>query len=240
MTCPRSRAAANDWPEEMALSTIIDTSPQSSMRNDGPRCQITVLSRTLGAGIVMCWPASRQSLPSWTAAAAEDWLGKTAMNLMLIEVATGAPSGCRRDLSRASMVRHVEVDRLRPVRRAVAAAIEGLARERHLQARCARHSNGSRRCFVRPSPVLGSTTPHLRQFECPEQRSRSAPSWRLGMLDCRARLSQPQHCRTRLRPCAGGPQPRRFLLGSHEPRCARIAGPESFAYLARASGFFTD
>jgi len=27
-------------------------------------------------------------LPSWTAAAAEDWLGKTAMNLMLIGVAT--------------------------------------------------------------------------------------------------------------------------------------------------------
>jgi putative transposase len=28
------------------------------------------------------------SLPSWTAATTEDWLGKTAMNLMLIGVAT--------------------------------------------------------------------------------------------------------------------------------------------------------
>jgi hypothetical protein len=27
-------------------------------------------------------------LPSWTAATAEEWLGKTAMNLMLIGVAT--------------------------------------------------------------------------------------------------------------------------------------------------------
>jgi hypothetical protein len=47
------------------------------------------------------------ALPSWTAAATEDWLGKTAMNLMLIgsrPARSGAPSGCRMDHSRASMV----------------------------------------------------------------------------------------------------------------------------------------
>ena len=61
------------------------------------------------------------ALPSWTAAQAEDWLGRWAMNLMLINVSTRKlrpavrfPQG---DLP--IMGRHLEVGGLAPVRGAV-------------------------------------------------------------------------------------------------------------------------
>ena len=45
------------------------------------------------------------ALPTWTAAQAEDWLGRRAMNLMLINVSSascGVPSGCPRAICQAS------------------------------------------------------------------------------------------------------------------------------------------
>jgi putative transposase len=45
------------------------------------------------------------ALPTWTAAQAEDWLGRWAMNLMLINVSSassGALCGCPREICRSS------------------------------------------------------------------------------------------------------------------------------------------
>jgi hypothetical protein len=59
------------------------------------------------------------ALPTWTAAQAEDWLGRWAMNLMLINVSTRKlrrAYGCPRAICRSLPERHLEVSRLAPVR----------------------------------------------------------------------------------------------------------------------------
>ena len=66
------------------------------------------------------------ALPSWTAAQAEDWLGRWAMNLMLINVSTRKFSRAVRlpegDLPVSRRRRHLEVGGLAPVRGAVGGA----------------------------------------------------------------------------------------------------------------------
>ena len=63
------------------------------------------------------------ALPTWTAAQAEDWLGRWAMNLMLINVSTRklrrAVRLCPRVICRSLPGRHLEVSGLAPVRGAV-------------------------------------------------------------------------------------------------------------------------
>ena len=70
------------------------------------------------------------ALPSWERAVAEDWLGKWAMNLMLINVSTRKfrPSGAaaRGRCSGAGGGRSVEVGGLAPLRGAVGCAHEGM------------------------------------------------------------------------------------------------------------------
>ena len=61
-------------------------------------------------------------LPTWTAAQAEDWLGRRAMNLMLINVRhanSGGLCGCPRAICRSCPAWHLEVGGLAPVRGAV-------------------------------------------------------------------------------------------------------------------------
>ena len=66
-------------------------------------------------------------LPSWEAAIAEDWLGKWALNLMLINAqirARRAPAGGR--CSSPGRRRPVQISRLAPVRSAVGRTHEGV------------------------------------------------------------------------------------------------------------------
>ena len=58
-------------------------------------------------------------LPTWSAAQAEDWLGRWAMNLMLINVSTRKfrrSVRCPRAMCRPPLVTHLEVGGLAPVR----------------------------------------------------------------------------------------------------------------------------